>query len=535
MLSASPSFYLPLHIMNNSNAASAPQGLPALAALIKPENIANVPNFDETLRNKYVHGITNLWATIRSQPEESPAHQSAHKKLAEVTTSIREHMRKAAMSAGANGNRPANPGQPVQDGRVQGQQPVQPNQQPKPEQQYSQKITNSVAQLNLVVPPATSAQGQEQAQKWLREAKQRYALQAQRFENASNSLQELAAMLASRQREGRPLSQEESQQFSGRKNQLESVRANARDYVTKFRTQQETLKQQMAARDPQPDGANPQNPNMEAMEGATDLQSSQQQTLPEHQGHKDVNSALDAARQQAGSAGRNAMSPSNSQPSHPPGSHGGEPTIKKEPQPSQPPMNVNTSGPPTYHNSPQVGQPNSRAMPTLQAGPFPLSHRDAMQAAQSYSSQPNYQQSTPQSSTHGHPQLPNRGDPQNNNVKMPIPKDLKVPAPQPVSMGPARPTLTGGPSNGAMGQLGQPAIQKHPGFVLEGDGERVLSKKKLQELVRQVTGVGGEGDDSEGLTPEVEEVRFLSLLYFYNYRTSLLPFVSCYPLWMCHF
>ena len=39
-----------------------------------------------------------------------------------------------------------------------------------------------------------------------------------------------------------------------------------------------------------------------------------------------------------------------------------------------------------------------------------------------------------------------------------------------------------------------------------GEGERVLSKKKLDELVRQVTG-GNEGLGGEGLSAEVEEVR----------------------------
>jgi len=40
---------------------------------------------------------------------------------------------------------------------------------------------------------------------------------------------------------------------------------------------------------------------------------------------------------------------------------------------------------------------------------------------------------------------------------------------------------------------------------MEGEGDRVLSKKKLDELVRQVTG-GGQGlEDGMGLTPDVEE------------------------------
>lgn len=59
-----------------------------------------------------------------------------------------------------------------------------------------------------------------------------------------------------------------------------------------------------------------------------------------------------------------------------------------------------------------------------------------------------------------------------------------------------------GPTNGAPGPMGQPVIPRPPPFQLEGEGDRVLSKRKLDELVRQVTG-GGE----EALTSEVEEVR----------------------------
>lgn len=497
--------------MNPTNTAPAAQGFPPLQALIKAEQIAKIPNLTEETRTKYAQGITALWATIRSQPENSPERQNAHQKLAGVTTSLRDHMRKAAINASANAGRPPNPGQPTQDGRAQGQQPIQPSQQPKPEQQqFSAKVAQSVAQLTLVIPPDIAAQGQEKAQTWLREAKQRYAIYAQKYENATSSLRAYMNMMGQRQREGRQIPAEEMQEFQGKKAQWERDQAMAKEYVTKFKAQQDQFRQQVAARDLPPDGAIAQDLNMGAMEGVTDLQSSQHQSLSEHQGHKDVNSAIDAARQQAGSAGRNPMSTSNGQPSHPPAGHGSEPIIKKEPQPSQPPIEMNTSGPPLHHNPPHVGQSHPQTMPPSQGGPVALTHNAAMRAAQSYSSQPNYQQPNSQPPPHGHPQLPRGGDPPNNNVKMPIPKDLKIPPLQPVGMGPARPTLTGGPSNGAIGQLGQPAIQKHPGYVLEGDGERVLSKKKLQELVKQVTGVG-EGDDTEGLTPEVEEV---SIYYF---------------------
>ena len=111
-------------------------------------------------------------------------------------------------------------------------------------------------------------------------------------------------------------------------------------------------------------------------------------------------------------------------------------------------------------------------------------------------------------------QLDNRE--QNTNTKMPITKTLNVSTPQPVSLGPARPTMAGPTNGGPVGVMGQPAIPKAPGFVLEGDGDRVLSKKKLDELVRQVTGRGNRGivgdlAEGEGVTPEVEDVSLVIL------------------------
>ncbi|KAI6286334.1 hypothetical protein MCOR07_009479 [Pyricularia oryzae] len=95
----------------------------------------------------------------------------------------------------------------------------------------------------------------------------------------------------------------------------------------------------------------------------------------------------------------------------------------------------------------------------------------------------------------------------------PIAKSLPEKAqqtPQPVAMtgglGPGRPTMTGGLSTPG-GVMNQPVIARHPPgtIVTENDGDRVLSKKKLDELVRQVCGGTAEGLDGNLLTPEVEE------------------------------
>lgn len=72
-----------------------------------------------------------------------------------------------------------------------------------------------------------------------------------------------------------------------------------------------------------------------------------------------------------------------------------------------------------------------------------------------------------------------------------------------MAMPPSRPTLTGGAGVGLPGQLAQPAISTLPGYVLESSEDgRVLSKKKLNELVREICGPGPE----EQLDPEAEEV-----------------------------
>ncbi len=102
---------------------------------------------------------------------------------------------------------------------------------------------------------------------------------------------------------------------------------------------------------------------------------------------------------------------------------------------------------------------------------------------------------------------------------MPIPKNLPEKAtqlPQGVSLGggitPGRPTYGGGGSTGG-GVLGQPAVNKIPAIQMEGEGERVLNKKKLDDLVRQVC--GGTVEEGNILSPEVEEVSYLFFTFFF--------------------
>lgn len=68
-------------------------------------------------------------------------------------------------------------------------------------------------------------------------------------------------------------------------------------------------------------------------------------------------------------------------------------------------------------------------------------------------------------------------------------------------MPPARPTLSGGMNSSGNQMMSTPAIIKQPAFEFDEAGMGLLSKRKLEELVKQI-------DPEERLDPDVEEVRF---------------------------
>ncbi|KAF1916346.1 transcription initiation factor TFIID subunit A-domain-containing protein [Ampelomyces quisqualis] len=152
------------------------------------------------------------------------------------------------------------------------------------------------------------------------------------------------------------------------------------------------------------------------------------------------------------------------------------------------------------HQHQQSNSPHPQSATSNAPGaPVPLSHQAAVSAANRSYTDPQ-RTNTPLQQSQGNFAGNSREREQLNNPKMPIPRHLNVTSPAPVHMGQARPTMSG-PTNGAPGPMGQPVIPRPPPFQLEGEGDRVLSKRKLDELVRQVT-----GGSEEALTSEVEEV-----------------------------
>lgn len=196
-----------------------------------------------------------------------------------------------------------------------------------------------------------------------------------------------------------------------------------------------------------------------------------------------------------------------------------------------------TGTPTTQNVAGRMQTPQQTTTPTTGA-PRSLSHTAALQIAntqnQNRASQPSVpgqqQQGTPVGGTPssagvmgstaqqqpGHPHAhPNTTQPQPTlTQKLPIPKHLpekaaQPPQPVPTNLGgitPGRPTYTqGGGTPG--GVMGQPVLPKFAAVQMEGEGERVLNRKKLDDLVRQVCGGQAEGQESSNaLTPEVEEV-----------------------------
>ncbi|KAL9126605.1 MAG: hypothetical protein Q9217_004362 [Psora testacea] len=515
--------------MNNPN-VNGQQQLPPISNLIKPEQVARLAAFPEEHRQKYHTGVTGLWHTLTNRPRDSKEYREAHAKLYTVTMQMKSMMAKRTQTqtvSQPNGGRPPSSGQqgqPAQQGQPGQQQPQQPPQsQPtgiitsgQQREQFSQRVLQKVKDFVFVVPPNIQGQGQQIATKYLAEARMKYAQMLHRYETTGEKLEGLDNMLRERQSQGRLFNQMEEQQYHEQKKRLEANRDDAKEFLQKFASSQAQVRAQLGQGQAATRGSIGNDSTRPEPNQNGGVQGNTQQHLSgaeQSQPHT-VSSALDAARYQVNTGGSSGMSPPNhGQPTHapvnqpqPPNSH---PKPQSQVQHPQPHQNIKNETRPhdQQYNSPH---PNAPAQTQPEGQAYPLSHEAARQQARSYSN-PNvnapYPQNTPQSASHSHPPQNNQRESQqvgNSHSKMHIPRDLSIPPPQPVSMGQIRPTMTNGPH--VPGPIGQPAIQKHPGYVLEGEGERVLSKKKLEELVRQVTGgTGGEGEEGETLTAEVEE------------------------------
>ncbi|KAL4930229.1 putative transcription initiation factor TFIID subunit 12 [Aspergillus undulatus] len=508
-----------------ANQGPGPQQMvPQHSNLIRTDQVQKLPHLNDQQKVQHTQLVRNFWEILNSRDQQSTEYQQAHSRLSQLSQSLMKGMRMFQQ------NRQLQQQQQMQAASAVAQgQPVQRSQSVNPQNfaQLLPQIQQKVNSLQLFLPPNIST---EQAGTWLPEAKLRYGIALQKQEIGRVRLSELRQQINQRQSAGN-LTQEEMQEFKNRQITADKLFREGSEFLAKFKEQQDVFKaqQQRAGTQhsgqslQQQGGARPVTTATATTGGPTTAPTAVHSGQAPMPAAHTINSAVSAARNQAAQA---AISPTPSQQGQVTTSQGAAPapavatgTPQHQPSHSQP-----QAQPQAQPNAPSLNQtstsdgstPTASTVQTtnMQGPPRPLSQQAAMaQAAQNYSSsatangantgqQQNLNQAA--ANSHAHPQgyVHNRPpETSTRNVNMVIPKNLNVPPPKPVPMAPDRPTLSSGPSHGAMGMMGQPAIQKHPGYVLEGEGQRVLSKKMLDVLVRQVTG-GGEG---EGLTPDAEE------------------------------
>ncbi|MCJ1382450.1 Transcription initiation factor TFIID subunit 12 [Xylographa soralifera] len=496
-----------------------PQGpqtaLPPLEKLIKPNQVQNLSCLSEEMKLKYYNGITSQWRSIQAHQDDPthPDHVAAHRTLAEVSSRLQKQMQKYRQDnnqvAGASVPQPTSQLQQNSQA-LQNAQNFRPITQVATGESFSEQAKATARALELTVPPQLWQSSQEDLHAWMQNERRRYASFASQNEKAKKAAADLNTMMNVRRSQGKPFTDEEKMTINTRQRQYQQAMQSSQTALTNFHNLQQQYKEQLRQRsaqgmqtlvrsDPPSHNSIPNHVNaVSQVNTQPPTQPPPVHNAPEttlnQQIKVETSSISPTATPSQGQIAVNQPQIPQSQTSHP--------SMPPTAYSGQAPMNIGVSGLQSSqqqtHHSPR---PTSAQMPTSQ-GPHPLTHEAAIAEAKRSYSQPNVNQSTPQANPHAHPSIPR--EPATNTAKWPMPKSLNITPLAPVSMGPSRPTLSGGSSTGAMGPMGQPGIQKHPGYVLEGEGERVLSKKKLEELVRQVTG-GVDGEGYEALDPDVEE------------------------------
>ena len=504
-----------------------PQGqapLLPIANIIKPDQVATLPFLSREQKAQYTEGTRNLWRKVQDYPSDHPERMNAYRRLSDISNRLKREMLRWRNDKNGAQMPPDHSQQLHRDLSTVMTSQANPRQIPQgPGLELSDRIKAEVRTLPLALPAALKGRSVEEQKNWVDTQKRQYAQQLQKYESAMKQKQDFTEQINNRRRQGH-FTPDEQQAIQARAAMIQNLVTDAQTACMTFKKRHEQAREQQIEENqrqqqlqqlqhqqqqqqmPQiPQQAPPitQTPTKtplppqttqtpQTQDNSTVEPSNQGALVPEVPGatvnqQEQPSISTPEPAQQSASVTQNSQAQLSSLTStitHP---HSGKPARLNSLQDSP--------------SSAQSGAPNSQ-------GPHPLTHQDALDKASR-----SYNQTAQPSHAHPPPPLvqsqreqPTPATTLTNKGMRPI----NVAPPTQVQLAPARPTLSGGP--GAVGPMGQPAIQKHPGFVLEGDGERVLSKKKLEELVRQVTGGSGAGSEGvEILDPDVEEVSFLVL------------------------
>lgn len=448
-------------------------------------------------------------------------------------------------------------------------QQSQPQSQGQPARPASStiQIQQHIEAMSFIPPPEVEAQGPEVSAKWSATNKEKYSRAMMQMHSTTERLRSNENVAKALQQKGAAMTPEEQkslQNIQAQRPQVIKAYQDAKRFVEEFRkgqnerraANQSANSQQRppsnggavnaSVNPPSRPGPSPQQPSQPgAIDAAKNQQANNASGVPGANGQP--------GQQQSQPQGQPPKATSSTAPqaspvpTTQPAPGAASQPIKTEPgtqqHPHPPPVNtaiasaaatgLPSAGTPTQVRTPQTATP-------ITGAPRSLSHQAALSLANQRGSQSGTiagsapQQSTPQGPggtplsapgvmgtvvpqaaghPHAHPQT-QQPQPLTQNSKLPIPKQLPEKAaapPQPVSLSaggvtPGRPTYTGG-GGIAGGVMGNPVLPKLPVVQMEGEGERVLNRKKLDDLVRQVCGGQAEGQEGNVLTPDVEEVR----------------------------
>ncbi|KAL7619881.1 Transcription initiation factor TFIID subunit 12 [Parahypoxylon ruwenzoriense] len=431
----------------------------------------------------------------------------------------------------------------------------------------SKTIMDHVNKLPWGILPTPPQLTPEQGQKWLAETKSRYLRYLVSMENIKSRTTRLDALLKDRQEKGQHLPPEEQKKVQDQKMQDQRIYQEAERFIKGVRSQMQAAGQNGGAQGPnaQQSRSQPMQPqnlgstaSSHPMQAATasvnaamDAAKNQQLAAtnrptgpagqPQPQPQPQVQHPGTPATPATPSIGAPQQQHHQQQPQQQPPTHPTptpQPQVKNEPGTNiqhPPPVNTALAAAASAHIPTSAGtptQPSARVQTPQSAGQQapgsqvrPLTHAAAVHRANSSTNiagHPNNSSggiaSTPGSgglagsaSHSGHPHAHPQPNPPALNPKMPISKQLPAKAietPTAASVGggttPGRPTMGGGGGTGG-GVMGQTVIPKMTIPQYDADADHVLSKKKLDELVRQVCGGGSPGADGNYLTPDVEE------------------------------
>nr|POE77991.1 transcription initiation factor tfiid subunit 12 [Quercus suber] len=506
--------------------------------LIRPEHLDRIPSLDAQKKAQYKTALAHLWQLYDSNPAGTAQHHDAETKIRNASSKILAEMTTKPRPGSSNQPpaqpRPGTAGQPAGPNGQAGAAgaggagggaaasttavggaagaPNAPGQQGNAAQSsISPQVRAMLAAIQVQMPSTMSPQQQTTyRQRWYHQA----ASELTRREQATAAFRTLTARHSTLQQQGAEIPPQLTQQLEVQK----KIIRDAESKFSQMKLKNEEHGRQFAAQAMQ----SAQNPQVNAVQNAAKAEGSPQQpqgnfqqpTQPAQPGMP----ATAVATHPTAASQPQQTPQSTTQQSFPPGQY---PAQHGAQQPQRPQMNTQMSS--QQGAQAHAPAPNNAA-PTQQVPQRPqaLTQQAAISQADIGRVQPQ-QNMQPQSNQPQAPQAPGPNGLPFNNVpqsataantptsafapnmqptqpptnKFPISKQLQLDprTQQPVQGPPSRPTL------GNAGMMPQPGNVRPQPFTLEGEGDRVLSKRKLDELVRQVTGRTA----ADELEPAVEE------------------------------